>query len=286
MKKLLTALSAATLFLFSCQKEASFEDIEPGSNPSGSVNGDLLVKAYEITVATQDTNTITFQWDDSKRLLQYHSLGTVNGARTYINHRISRSSDGKINEIISRTEIGGIVSDSSVYSVHYLPNSTKIALTLGKHITSFIDVNDSTVYAYNNEGMIASKETFTDLLGGWEPASKEDYVYDANGNLIKVTSQASDFNGGWLQTGITTYTYGSHKTSVSLGEECYIVINPSGISKNNMTRVVTNAVASGTNYTGVFSQQQFNSFDRPIQELMSVSPQPPGYDVKLTYYYQ
>jgi YD repeat-containing protein len=286
MKKLLTALPAIALFLFSCQKEISFENIEPGTNPSGGANGDLLVKAYEITVPTNDTNTITFLWDDSRRLLQYHSLGKVNSARTYINHRISRGSDGKINEIISRTEIDGALSDSAVYTVHYLPNSTKMAYAFGEHVGAYLDYNDSTVYTYNSAGMISSKEAFSDLLGDWEPAAKEEYTYDANGNLIKIVSYISDFNGGWLQGGLTTYTYSSHKAAIALGEECYIVMNPSVMSKNNMVGMTTNAVSSGTNYSIVVSQQQFNSFDRPTQELMHISPQPPAYDIRIFYYYQ
>lgn len=284
MKKLLTALSVVSVFLFSCQKEISFDNVQPGTNPSGGVNGDLLVKAHEISLATNDTNTITFQWDNSKRLLQYYSFGKVNGFRTYINHRISRASDGKITRIISRTEIDGALSDSSLYTVHYVPGSTKMAYTTGEHVGSFAGVFDSTTYSYNAAGMIASKETYSDFLGGWEAISKEEYSYDANGNLTKIISFISDFNGGWLQGGISSYTYGSRKTTASLGEESYIVISASAVSKNNMTGLTTNAVASGTNYSVVFSQQQFNSFDRPVQESARVSP--PGNELKLLYYYQ
>lgn len=288
MKKLLTAFPILLLVLSSCQKEIDFNNPPPagGNTPGGSSNGDLLVKALEITIRSKDTNTLTFQWDNSKRLLQYYSLGVVSGSKTYINHRISRATDGKINEIISRTEMSGIVYDSSVYTVHYLPNSTKMAYAIAKHITGFIDINDSTVYTYNNAGQISSKQTFSDLLGSWEAVSKEDYSYDANGNLTKILSYASDFSGGWLSGGVTTYTYGTYKSPMALGDESYIIIGPSATAKNNLVGMTTNAVASGSNYTGTYSQQQFNSYGRPTEEMLNILPQPPGYALKLVYYYQ
>ena len=85
MNKLLTALSLV-IIMSSCQKEVDFDDpLQPnGGTPSGTSNGDILVKALEITIQTKDTNTLPFQWDNAKRLLQYYSLGKVNGTRTLV----------------------------------------------------------------------------------------------------------------------------------------------------------------------------------------------------------
>ena len=63
-----------------------------GSGGSGgTTSGDLLVKALQITLATNDTNVLIFQWDANKRLILYQSSGFANSIAVDFSHSISRA---------------------------------------------------------------------------------------------------------------------------------------------------------------------------------------------------
>lgn len=285
MKKWLTALPVLSLLLFSCQKEIGFDSPTNPGNGGGNTNGDLLVRALQITPSTNDTNTISFKWDVSKRLLEYTSFGRVNGAPVSINITILRESDGKIKNIVSKSSFSQGV-DSTVYTVHYQGNTSQLAYVLSTQYSPLGDFKDSSVFTYSSSGQVSSKETFAELFGPMEPLSKQEYTYDGNGNVLQIANYISDFAGGYISTSGSSYTYDAHKTAIQLGEESFMVLGPENVSKNNMTKYVTNAVSSGSTYTSAFVQQQFNSFDRPIQATLTVSPQPPGYNMKLFFFYQ
>lgn len=279
MKKQLLLIFIVALLFASCQKE-----IDWGTNTSGN-DGDLLVKALQITPSTNDTNVITFQWDAANRVTKYTSAGKVNGIATDILYAVSRLSDGKIQKILSKSSLTVGFLDSVVYFPVYLPSSTRLNYVLDSQYTIIGTIADSTSYQYNAAGQISSKETFTDLLGSMDPYSKETYVYDANGNVTSISNYT--YNGATYDlSGTTTNTFSAHKSSVSLKEESFIVFGATNVSPNELTKVVTNAVVSGTTYTNTFSAQQYNSNNRPKQASLSVMPQPPGYDMKLLYYYQ
>jgi RHS Repeat len=285
MRILISTLIFSCLFLFSCQKEVNFSNTSGGNGNGGSTSGDLLIKALEITVATHDTNVVTFQWDTNKRLLVYKSAGNVNGTATDIIYTISRLSDGKISKILAESSLTGGFVDSIVYIPAYLAASSRLSYVIDTEFTIVGPIIDSSAYLYNAAGMVSSREIFTDFFGSVSASGKEAYVYDANGNVTTITDYSPDGAGGYDVSSTTTSTYDSHKNAVTLAEESYIVLGAANTSKNNPVTQVTNA-AGGTSYTGTFSQQQFNSFNRPTQSSLSVMPQPPGYNVKLLYYYQ
>jgi hypothetical protein len=120
-----------------------------------------------------------------------------------------------------------------------------------------------------------------------DPLTKEEYQYDAGGNIKTVTSYTADFfTGAYFQGGQLTYTFDTHKAAAVLGEEAFSIIGAGNISKNNITKLITNNVTSGTTYTATVTTSSFNSYDRPIQSNFVVTPQPPGYNQKVEYYYQ
>jgi len=278
MKKLLLLFSVLMIVLVSCQKE-----IDWGVG-GGGTNGDLLVKALEITPATNDTNVVTFQWDANKRLLVYRSAGKVNGTVTDILYTISRLGDGKISKIVYKSSLFAGFVDSVVYEPHYLAASGRLSYVIDTQFTIIGTLIDSSAFTYNASGQVSSKESFIDFFG-MTPTGKETYTYDANGNVPTLTTFSPDGAGGWDLASTVTSTFDSHKTSVVLGEESYIILGATNVSKNNATKV-DNSVVAGNSYTGTYSQQQFNSFNRPTQSSLSVTPQPPGYDLKLLFYYQ
>lgn len=176
------------LVFASCQKE-----IDWSTGTSGGSNGDLLVKAHQITIATNDTNVLTFQWDASKRLLKYTSAGKVNGTLTDITHTITRLPDGKIQRIVSKSSLTAGFLDSTVYIPFYQAASSQLKYVIDTQYTLLGPILDSSVYVYNGSGQVTSKETFTDFLGFVVPSGKETYVYDANGSITTISNYS--YNG-------------------------------------------------------------------------------------------
>ena len=292
MKKLLTALTTV-LLLASCQKEISLDvpvngggGTGGGGTTGGNSNGDLLEKAWQITLATNDTNTITFQWDAAKRLLVYNSSGKVFGRATNINHTITRAADGKIKTIRSISDFSG-TDDSTIFNFKYASGSIQLQHVTSTQFNSFSNFNDSSVFTYNTVGQVTTKETFSDLSGTFEPLSKQQYTYDALGNISKITNfQADFFTGAYALVSAATYTYDQKKAAVVFGEEAFVIFGAETISKSNLVNTVTNTGASGNTYSFTFSQFQFNTFSRPTQALLTVTPQPPGYNMRIFYFYK
>jgi len=276
MRRIIAAvLVIFTLVLGSCQKEIDWS--VPGTD------GDLLVKALQVTPSTNDTNIVTFDWDAGKRLLLYKSAGKVNGTATNITNAITRLSDGKIKNIVSKSTLTAGFLDSTVYGFHY--SGTQLAYVIDTQYTLIGAIRDSMAFTYKS-GKVYAKETFTDFLGFISQTSRETFTYDANGNLTIDSVYTPDGSGGFDPGSVTTYTYSNHKNAVVLGEESYAVIGPANVSPNYYTVMVTNAVSSGTTYTTTNSQTNYNSYDRPSETSLTVTPVPPGYDLKLTFFYQ
>jgi len=280
MRKInLLILAFSGILLVSCQKEI---DWATSSGGGGGTDGDLLVSALQVTVSTNDTNRLAFEWDGSKRLTQYKSFGKVSGVATDILHKITRLGDGKIARIVSKTSLSALI-DSTVYTPFY--NGAQLRYVIDTQYTVIGNILDSIVYTYT-AGKVSAKETYSDFFGGMDISGKETYEYDASGNVTVIKTYSPDGLGGVDLAGTTTNTYDGHKAMVTLGEESYIVLGAANVSPRNSVKQVTNAVSSGTTYTSVISNFVFNSFDRPRAASIKVTPQPPGYDLKLSFFYQ
>lgn len=267
------------ILISSCQKEI---DWNQGNNSS---DGDLLIRAVQVTPATSDTNIITFQWDANKRLIQYRSNGKVNSIQTDILHRISRKADGKVDQIVSKTSLTAGFIDSVIYKFYY--NGTKLEYVIDTQFTIIGELRDSSAFAYNAGGRISVKDTYMDIIGTLTHTTRETFTYDANGNLLADSVFTPDGSGGFDLGSVAKNTYTTHKCMAQLGDESYMVISAENVSPNTPNIKVVDATAGGgTTYTSTFTQFQYNSFDRPVQANLSVTPKPPGYDMKLTFFYQ
>jgi YD repeat-containing protein len=267
----------SVLFFVSCQKEIDW-------GLASNSFGDLLIKAVQVTPSTNDTNTITLQWNASRRLVSYKSAGKVNGAATDILYTISRQADGKITKIVSSSSLTAGFLDSTVYFPFYQAGGSALSYVIDSQYTIIGTIMDSITYSYNGTQII-SKETFSDLFGSLVPTGKQVYTYDANGNITVVTDSIPNGSGYDLGS-TTTYTYDSHRSMITLGEETFIVLDPVNVCKNNFTKQIVTDATGGNSSTTTGSQFQFNAVDRPIKFTLSVTPQPPGYDTKLTLFYQ
>ena len=271
--------------LVSCQKEIDWNLPPGGGTGGGSTNGDLLVQALEITPATNDTNTITFQWDANKKLTLYKSSGKVNGINTQIVHTISRLSDEKIKNIISKSSATAGAIDSVVYTFYY--TGAQVSYVIDTQYTLVGQLRDSISFLYNAQGKVSQKDSYLDFFGTSNHSLRERYQYDASGNLTTDSVFIPDGLGGFDLGSVATSTYTTHKNAVVLEEESYVVLGASNVSVNFASGSSTDASGiGGTSFTGTFSQVQYNSFDRPTQANLSVTPQPPGYELKMLFYYQ
>jgi hypothetical protein len=278
MKKLLLLFPVLVIVLVSCQKEI---DWGLGANSTA----ELLVKAVQVTPSTNDTNIITFQWNLARKLIYYKSAGKVNGTATDIIDSIGRQADGKIKKIVSRSSLTAGFVDSTVYFPFYQSGSPNLAYVIDSQYTLIGTLMDSIAYTYQGS-QVKTKETFSNFFGITVPSAKEVYTYDANGNVTVVTDSIPNGAGGYDIGSITTYTYDFHRSMLTLGEEAYIVLGAANTSKNNFTKQVVNDLSGGNSYTTTGSQYSFTAPDRPYKYTLSITPQPPGYDLKLTCYYQ
>ncbi len=282
--KVIPVAALLTLFLFSCQRE--IDDTISGGGGGGSTpgtDGDLLVKALQVTPATNDTNTITFQWDANKRLIEYKSAGKVNGIATDILHKITRLPDGKIKNIVYKSSLAAGGLDSIVYVPYY--NGNRLAYVIDTQYSIIGEIRDSIAFNYTGD-RISSKDVYMDLFGFVVHTVRETYTYDANGNILTQTALSPNGTGGFDPVSVATHVYSTHKNMVVLGEESYIAIGAANVSKNFATSISMTSSGGAGSYTSTFSQVAYNSFDRPREATVTVTPQPPGYTMKVTMFYQ
>jgi hypothetical protein len=272
------------LAIVSCQKEITDGTPEqPGGGTGGSSNGNRLVKLQQISTGGSDTNIITLKWDAAGRLWEYQSDGVVNTVATDILVKISRAADGKVNSIISKSTLS--MFDSSISKVYYVPGSGKLSYsTTTQYSTIFGDILDSSIYTYNGAGKLVTKESFMDFFGTMIPSTKQQYEFDGNGNVSKITDLSHD-GTSYNEEATTINTYNGHKAAVTYGEEeSFVHFGAMMTSVNYLDKQVTNAVSSGTTYTSIFSGSTYNSFDRPIKSTITTNPN--GLVGNVTYFYQ
>jgi hypothetical protein len=261
------------LLLTSCQKEIDW-------GLRSNKDGDLLYKALEISVVTNDTNTINFKYDTEKRLIEYHSKGKVNAQLIDMKYVITRDGSGKILKI--KETISGFI-DSTIFLPTYA--NGKLQYSISQTYASLFTQKDSSVFSYNSAGLVSGKKMYTDILGTMELTSEQFYTYDGSGNPIKIDYYASDMMGGMILFSSVTQTFTSRKNPVTLGEESFLILEPSNVAVNYISQRVINSVL-GQDFTTSITGQTFTNNNRPMQSLISTTPQPPGYDVKVTFFYQ
>ncbi len=283
---------AFIICLSSCQKEL----VDPaGENGTGSgsgggsnnSNGDLLVKGVSITGA--DTTIINLKWDSNKRLSQYLSTGRTNGIATNSRTDITRESNGNIKKMINSPMGAGGSFDSTVSYVYYQPGTSKLSYVKDINYAVGFTFSDSALITYNAAGKISVKEIYFEnfITGAMMKQSKSSYTYDAQGNLITNTTLTADPNTGIYAPGfVITNSYDSHLAPASFGDEAFIVrgLSEESVSANHLIKKVQ--TGSALDITLTMSQFQFNSYNRPTAEVIAFTPVPPGYTLKVTYYYQ
>ncbi len=295
------------LLAVGCTKETSVEKGNAnnagnngGTGSGGNTNGDLLVKGVTVSGSgtTKDTNTVTLQWNAAKQLVQYKSTGKNNGIPVDLLYDISRDANGYITKVFV-TPMPSSGTDSIVHYPYYVTGSKRLKYVLSVTYGSILgDMKDSTVFVYNSNGQVTSREIFSEniLSSVMASSSKQAFTYDAAGNLVKAVSDIADlFTGTYgTQQTILTQQYDNHKAAAVLGEESFIVSQFMGLSSpSNMVKTTTEYKTAGVatqTSSGTFTQFQFNTFDRPtVLMVTAVSTTPVGTNSttsNATYYYQ
>lgn len=216
------------LFFSSCQKGIVWDLDEEEVKPQAGL---LSRRDVEVTVGGDKVNaTERFFWDNSKRITEYN-LSQKSGSETYTDrYRFTRGTDGKVVKAVE--DYTGDQTNSSVIRDVYYKNGQLSYMISTEYPASGGSSKDSTVFTYTGTGKIASKTIFAILFGQYVPFTKEEYSYDARGNLS--TYKILVTNGtGFAPYSSQTFTYGALNMPAQLGEEVFLVsLDPSFCSPN------------------------------------------------------
>jgi|SRR6476646_2612096 len=222
-------LISATFVFAKCHKD----DPPPPPPPSGPTDTTAISKnLLASTTHTSDSgvNTRTFRYDSQNRLVWFSNTSTK--ANEFEDtSAIVRDAQGIIKQIVYRSDTSrkfpDPALDSVVYTLNYDAATSKYTYKLLQYKSFKVAFKDSTFYKYDAQNRIVTETTnYFDYktTKTYQPASKSDYTYDANGNLTtintiyyKVTS-TSDYP---FQI---NYTYDTTSVNLlNLGNEAIVV---------------------------------------------------------------
>jgi len=205
VKKLLAALSIASTFLFSCQKEIGTEVVS-GGGTTGGTSGTKLLRIG--TRLGTDSVTTNYSYDGTGRLTAYTQDGTINGQPADIQINLVRNPSGIITSTVIKSSLfAGLGFDEVLTDYIYdaAASRYKYAKTT---VTAFGDTyTDSVVYTYDAMGNLASAVDWEDDGTGYVPYTKEEYTY-AGSNLASLKSFTfNDFTSSYDLDAASSFEY-------------------------------------------------------------------------------
>ncbi|PWT97204.1 MAG: hypothetical protein C5B52_14250 [Bacteroidetes bacterium] len=286
MRLALTLTALACLFLFSCQKELSFEN---GGNPGGGgSNGTLLVK---ILSESPDGNLTTeYSYDPSYRLNGQTVTGTRSGTDKSSQIKISRNALGFITKILTTSaQLSGVGLDSAVFTVYNDPITAKYTYSKSIHKDVGLPTIDSEAYVYDGAGRINAVEYYVGTVLDFPIyvlTTKLEIAYDSKNNITGLNVLAPDPNnpGSMNTAGIYKLTYDDKENPLPLGNDAVVLSNYTLYSSNNNIKMeFTNPSYSLSNFT-VTSDITYNSSKKPDKSVVTLMPD--NTVTNQTYFYQ
>lgn len=253
MKKITLLSLIGCLFLFSCQKEISWDTTTlPGGGGTdstdttpGNTNGVLLVRS--VSVQNGETYTTTYSYTTDKKIEVINMTGTSGGISISNYRRFYRDDNGRIIKIAQKLpDQQGIEVDTAFTYVYY-PDATTFNYnyTIMKLSLAGFEVQDSTLYTYNSNNQITEGYTYqSNPIFGPIQETKFTYAFDAAGNLIKITGY-NNASGTMELVSTFDLEYDNKTNPLAFDKQEFLVSggNP-GSSKNNATVIKFKDVAN------------------------------------------
>lgn len=280
MRTILATLSAATVLLFSCQKERSLSSKE---NSDTDATGTLLVKM--VTNSGTDSAVHVYSYNSSGQLIDMTTTGTDQGDVLFTQERIVRSSKGIIQKIFFKdADLIQSGIDSFIITAHYDEGLSRYTSRTAIIDYGLMILRDSSVFTYDANGKMVTESNFSDNgAGSYHPGGKVEYTYAGN-NM--ATAKLYSYNSGSYEEEFTlTCEYDTKTSPLILGNEAFL-IDYQGLggyySANNVTKqTVTYPSDPAETYTLTYT---YNSSGLPATSAAHI---PPGTTIYgSTYYYQ
>lgn len=282
----LLILLTGMLFFISCSKEESFEKKKADDDNKGP----LLVKTTMQPSGASYLVTVTFKYDDKKRLLNVKNdyEGIVNEPYSEQESSFIRNDKGMINTI---TDIWNIYDednnllwrDSVALNLNFTPEGK---YTYG--IRVFLDtdnkkISDSIAYEYNSKGRISQVKIFRKT--GDNPEYKDfqntGYAYDEKENITTMTIRFFENDPDPQQ--VLNFQYNDKISPMNFKDEALLngLLMEGGNTPHCLTGI-RDLTAPENNCD--ISYDEYNKFEKPVKATyIYLSTQE---KVNYTYFYQ
>lgn len=286
MKNVLTAtLIVLSVGLFSCQKEV--DDIFSNNGNTGG-NGNtsgLLVKV--IAVTGTDTLTTLYTYDSQKRMETNTMDGLSNGIQMHSYKKYIRDASSRIYMIQQVIEENGIVSDTTLETVHYPGTGMEFDYTINTISMMGFSVIDSTRYTYAS-GRMTNMTSYlsSPLLGSVLMTTKTDFSYDASENITFLKMYSDIGTGTMMPIMNQTYTYGNTINATWLstnGAQNYLLSGTPGTGNKAFVRAQMDDLTDPSNSFVMTATYSLGAGNKPLSATITSTP---GSVTKYTFFYQ
>ena len=284
MRKLLFALSAATIVSVACQKEASLEapDNNPGSGGGGGGNTTQGLLRRTAFVAGADSVITEYPYDASKRLATFTYSTTGGGNQS---KRIVRNNAGVMTAFVTKSsELVTLGLDSLVTNVNYDNGQSRYKYSVSTISYGGSNYSDSTAFNYDGSGNLTEKVSYAKIgLSPFVPYQKVTYTF-GSGNTLSEKYYSADSTGAWELLGTYNYSYDAKLNPVKLGAEAMIVMDDATyFSNNNVTNMSYVDASDPNNNFTLATTFTYNSADKPSGGTAVETPGSGSYTLR--YYY-
>lgn len=288
MRKLLFALTAATLFLTACQKEVSTENGNGNTGGGGGGTTDSLLSRL-VYVAGADSVANDFSYDASRRLVKSTMTSTSAGGNQEF--RIYRNASGIMNRYtVLGDQLSGLGIDSLVTIVAYNSSKSQYAYSTSTFNLGGVDISDSTAFNYNTGKQLTEKVSYAKASPTQYVAyAKTEYTYNGDNIASEKYYTFDATSGQWTLEFSYSYTFDSKINPMNFGAEGLIALSdfiyasaPYG-SANNATKSDYVDATDPTNNISYQTTYTYNSSNKPSSGTATVLPGPGGYALRFYY---
>ena len=283
MKLIITLSLLASIFLFSCQKEADFSNNNGSSGGSGggSTGSGLLTKI--VSKSGSDSSILAFGYNSSKKIVTLNSTIVSAGTTVLIQERVERNAQGIITKLIIKSPFYQQAGFDSIETVIRYSGGKYTSKVTGFDAVIFV-LKDSVAIAYDGSGKIITERDYVDDgTGSYQEQGKIDYTYSGN-NIASIKNYSYDASSASYSL-VQTYTYDQYDNKISpmsMGIEGFLFDSAPFYSSNNPTKSSVSSPLGGTyTYTTTYT---YNSSNKPLTATSTI--QPGNSTATGTYYYQ